>query len=76
MYHPHTKARKLLLCKKPKSIVSKLLFTTYGIDTISFRGPENWQDLRQDLKNSDSLNLFESHIKRHGWNLNLPLQDM
>ena len=50
-----------------KSLVSKQKFTTtYGIDTISLRRPQTWQDLPQDVKNSDSLNLFKSNIKGCG----------
>ena len=46
--------------RNPRSLVSKRKFTTtYGIDTISFRGP-------QDTKNSDSLNFSKSNIKRYG----------
>ena len=36
--------------RNPRSLVSKRKFTTtYGIDTISFRGPQIWQDLPQDI---------------------------
>ena len=53
--------------RNPRSLVSKGKFTTtYGIDTISFKGPQIWQDLPQDIKNSDSLNLFKFNIKRYG----------
>ena len=53
--------------RNPTSLVSKPKFTTtYSIDTISFGGPQIWQDLPQDVKNSDSLNLFKSNIKRYG----------
>ena len=46
--------------RNPRSLVSKRKFrTTYGIDTISFRGPHIWKDLPQDVKNSDSLNLSD-----------------
>ena len=32
--------------RNPRSLVSKGKFTTtYGIDTISFKGPQIWQDL-------------------------------
>ena len=52
--------------RDPKSLVSKQkLITTYGIDTISFRGRQIWQDPPQDIKNSDTLNLFKSNIKRY-----------
>ena len=44
--------------RNPSSLVSKRKFTTtYGIDTITFRGSQIWQDLPQDIKNSDSLNV-------------------
>ena len=37
-----------------RSLVSKRKFTTtYGIDIISFRLPQIWQDLPQGIKNSD-----------------------
>ena len=53
--------------RNPRSLVSKWKFsTTYSIDTISLRGPQIWQDLPQDIKNSDSLNLFKSNIKIYG----------
>ena len=52
--------------RKPRSLVSKRKFTTtYGIDTISFRGPQIWQDPPQEIKNSDSSNLFKSNMKRY-----------
>ena len=36
------------------SLVSKRKFTTtYGIDTIFFRGAQIWQDLFQDIKSYD-----------------------
>ena len=51
--------------RNPRSLVSKCKFTTtYGIDTLSFRGPQIWRDLPQDIKNSDSLNLFKFNTKR------------
>ena len=61
------KKRKLLLSKNPRSLVSKRKFSAiYGVDTVSFKGPQIWQDLARDIKNSDSLNLFKSNIKRYG----------
>ena len=37
--------------RNPRSLVSIPKCTsTYGIDTISFRGPQVWQDFRQDIK--------------------------
>ena len=53
--------------RNPRSLVSKWKFTTtYDIDTISFRRPQIWQDLPQDIKNSDSLNLSKFNIKKYG----------
>ena len=53
--------------RNPRSLVSKRkLTTTYGIDTISFRGPQIWQDLPPKIRNPDSINLFKSNIKRYG----------
>ena len=53
--------------RNPSSLASKRKYTTaYGIDTIFFRGPQIWQDLPQEIRNYDSLNLFKSNIKRYG----------
>ena len=50
-----------------KSLGYKRKFTnTYGIDTIYVKERQIWQDLPQDIKNSDSLNLFKSNIKKYG----------
>ena len=35
----------------------------FGLETISFKGPQLWQQLPEDIKNSDSLNLFKHKIK-------------
>ena len=57
---------KIYALRNPTSLVSKRKFTTfYGIDTISFRGPEILQDLPQGIKNSNLLNLFKTNIKRY-----------
>ena len=42
---------------------NKKFTTTYSINTLSFRGPQSWQNLPQDVKNSDSLNLFKFNVK-------------
>ena len=54
--------------RKPRSMVSKWknFTTTYEIGTISFRGPQTWRGLPQDIKNSDSSNFFKFIIKRYG----------
>ena len=37
--------------RNPKYLVSKQKFNgTYGINTTSFRGPEIWKDLPQEIK--------------------------
>ena len=59
------KQKNYFSLRNPKSLVSKFT-TTYGIDTIFFRGPQFWQDLPQEIKNSDSLNLSKSNTKRYG----------
>ena len=60
--------------RNPRPQVSKQKFTTtYGIDTVSFRGPQIWHDFPQDIKNSDSLNLI--NLKKI-WNLKVTLQVM
>ena len=52
--------------RKQRSLVSKWEFTTtYGIDSVSFRGLQILQDLPPDAKNSNSLNLFKTNIKRY-----------
>ena len=52
--------------RNSRSLVSKQKFTTtYGIDTISFKGPYILQDLPPKMKNSDSLNFFKSNKKRY-----------
>ena len=53
--------------RNPRSLVSKRKFTTtYGIDAISFKVLQIWQDLPRDIKNSDSLSPFKSNIRRYG----------
>ena len=54
------KKKKAVTFRNPRSLVSKRKFTaTYGIHTIPFRRLQIWQDLPQDINNSDSLNLFK-----------------
>ena len=51
--------------RNQRSLVSKRKFTTTNdFGTISFRGPQIWQDLPQEIQNSDLLNLFNCNIKR------------
>ena len=50
--------------RNSRSQVSKSKFTaTYGTDTISFRRSQIWQDLPQDIKNPDTLNLLKFNTK-------------
>ena len=68
------KQEKYYSLRNPMPLVSeRKLTTTYSINITSFIRPQIWQDLPQDIKNSGSLNLFKSNVKR---NLNLSLQDM
>lgn len=36
----------------------------YGIDSIVYEGPENWQTLPTGLRNSKSLSIFKSNVKK------------
>ena len=48
------KQDKYYFLKNLRSLVFEWKFTTtYGIDTNSFRAPQIWQGLPQDIKNSD-----------------------
>ena len=40
--------------------------TSFGINTISFRGLQIWQDFSHKPKNSDSLHLLKSNTKIYG----------
>ena len=46
-----------ILASKYKSI------TKYDINTIAFKGPQTWQSVLLEIRNSESFNLFESHIQ-------------
>ena len=46
-----------ILASKYKSI------TKYGINTIAFKGPQTWQSVLLEIRNSESFNLFELHIQ-------------
>ena len=54
--------------RNPASLVSQRKFTSaHDINTIFFRGSQIWQNLPQDISDSDSLNLFfKYNIKRYG----------
>ena len=36
----------------------------YGINTIAFKGPQNWQNIPLEIRNTESLSLFKSKIKQ------------
>ena len=38
--------------------------TSYGIETLSFRGPKLWEIVPDDIKNSNSLSVFKTKIKQ------------
>ena len=53
--------------RNPRPLISKRKYsTTYGLDSISFRGPQIWYNLPQEIKNSESLGVFKTNIKRYG----------
>ena len=57
------KNEETITLRNSRFLVSKRKFTTtYSIDTMSFRGSQVWKELLQDIKKSDSLNLFKSNI--------------
>ena len=57
------KNEETITLRNSRFLVSKRKFTTtYSIDTMSFRGSPVWKELLQDIKKSDSLNLFKSNI--------------
>ena len=57
------KNEEAITLRNSRFLVSKRKFTTtYSIDTMSFRGSQVWKELLQDIKKSDSLNLFKSNI--------------
>ena len=60
--------------KNPRVLASKHKATIkYGINTIVFRGPQIWQNIPLEIRNSESLSPFKSNIKK-GTELTLSLQ--
>ena len=47
-----------ILASKHKSTIK------YGINTISFKGPQSWQRIALEIRNSESHSLFKSNIKQ------------
>ena len=51
--------------RNPRTLASKHKSTVrYGLDTIAFKGPQIWQDIPLEIRNSESLYLFKSNIKQ------------
>ena len=51
--------------RNPRILASKHKSTIkYGINTIAFRGPQIWQNIPLEIRNSESLSLFKSNIKQ------------
>ena len=51
--------------KNPRILASKHKSTRkYGINTIALKGPQIWQNIPLEIRNSESLSLFKSNIKQ------------
>ena len=51
--------------RNPRILASKHKSTIkYGINTIVFKGPQIWQNIPLEIRNSESLSLFKSNIKQ------------
>ena len=51
--------------KNPRVLASKHKATIkYGINTIVFIGPQIWQNIPLEIRNSESLSPFKSNIKK------------
>ena len=51
--------------RNPRILASKHKSTIkYGINTIVFKGPQIWQNIPIEIRNSESLSLFKSNIKQ------------
>ena len=51
--------------RNPRILASKHKSTIkYGINTIAFKGPQIWQNIPLEIRNSESLSLFKSNIKQ------------
>ena len=59
-----TKKRNYYCLRNPRFLVSSWKFLIAdGIGIISFKEPQIWQDLLEEIRKSDSLNFFKSNIK-------------
>ena len=51
--------------RNPRILASKHKSTIkYGITTIAFSGPQIWQNIPLEIRNSELLSLFKSNIKQ------------
>ena len=51
--------------RNPRILESKHKSTIkYDINTIAFRGPQIWQSIPLEIRNSESLSLFKSNMKQ------------
>ena len=51
--------------RNPRTLASKHKSTVrYGLDTIAFKGPQIWQDIPLEIRNSESLYLFKPNMKQ------------
>ena len=51
--------------RNPRILASKHKSTIkYGINIIAFRGPQIWQNIPLEIRNSESLSIFKSNIKQ------------
>ena len=51
--------------RNPRILESKHKSTIkYGINTIAMRGPQIWQNISLEIRNWESLSLFNSNIKQ------------
>ena len=51
--------------RNPRSLIANCKSTVrYGIDSIVYKGPQIWQTLPTDFRNSESLSIFKYNIKK------------
>ena len=47
-----------------KFMCDNIKTVNYGSETISFLGPKIWEQVPDDIKNSESLNIFKKNINQ------------
>ena len=51
--------------RNPRTLASKHKSTKkYGMDIIAIKGPQIWQGIHLDIRNSEPLSLFKSNIEQ------------